>query len=186
MVAAAGVVVGEHDFTSFAAVDPEREERMAASENGGATDFPTTNVRTIYSSSWAREGEEAGLYGSRQRISPSHGAQSGRHIFAGGEGNGESGGSTPHSRRARADGGWGDCARRRALSGWGGILRLLLWRGRCRPRRRRNAVSTRTGVSALHEQFTEALKLWRARLLPRTLLRRWPLTSNSPSPASPP
>ncbi len=59
MVAAAGVVVGEHDFTSFAAVDPEREERMAASENGGATDFPTTNVRTIYSSSWAREGEEA-------------------------------------------------------------------------------------------------------------------------------
>src|SRR5580704_1703523 len=58
MVAAAGVMVGEHDFTSFAAVDPEREERMAASENAGATDFPTTNVRTIYSSSWAREDDE--------------------------------------------------------------------------------------------------------------------------------
>jgi len=44
MVAAARVVVGERDFTSFAAVDPER---MAAS-----------NVRTIFASSWTREGEE--------------------------------------------------------------------------------------------------------------------------------
>jgi tRNA pseudouridine38-40 synthase len=53
MVAAARVVVGEHDFTSFAAVDPEREERMAAAEDAG-----TSNVRTIFSSHWAREGEE--------------------------------------------------------------------------------------------------------------------------------
>ena len=53
MVAAAGVVVGEHDFTSFAAVDPERVERMAASEN-----VTTTNVRTIFSSTWTRAGDE--------------------------------------------------------------------------------------------------------------------------------
>ncbi|MGZ4833450.1 MAG: tRNA pseudouridine(38-40) synthase TruA [Terriglobales bacterium] len=53
MNAAAGVVVGEHDFTSFAAVDPERVERMAAEEN-----VHTTNVRTIFSSNWTREGEE--------------------------------------------------------------------------------------------------------------------------------
>jgi tRNA pseudouridine38-40 synthase len=53
MVAAAGEVVGEHDFTSFAAVDPERVERMAAAEN-----VTTSNVRTIFSSSWTREGEE--------------------------------------------------------------------------------------------------------------------------------
>lgn len=53
MVAAAGVVVGEHDFTSFAALDPERVERMAAAEN-----VTTSNVRTIFSSSWTREGEE--------------------------------------------------------------------------------------------------------------------------------
>ncbi len=53
MVAAAGVMVGEHDFTSFAAVDPERVERMAAEEN-----VHTTNVRTVFSSQWAREGEE--------------------------------------------------------------------------------------------------------------------------------
>jgi tRNA pseudouridine38-40 synthase len=53
MVAAAGVVGGEHDFTSFAAVDPERVERMAASENA-----TTTNVRTILSSRWTRAGDE--------------------------------------------------------------------------------------------------------------------------------
>jgi tRNA pseudouridine38-40 synthase len=53
MIAAAGVVVGEHDFTSFAAVDPERVERMAASEN-----VHTNNVRKVFTSAWMREGEE--------------------------------------------------------------------------------------------------------------------------------
>jgi tRNA pseudouridine38-40 synthase len=53
IVAGAGVVVGEHDFTSFAAVDPERVERMADSDN-----VSTTNVRTIFSSAWTREDEE--------------------------------------------------------------------------------------------------------------------------------
>ena len=63
MVAAAGVVIGEHDFTSFAAVDPERVERMAAGDNvqtttARTTTAHTTNVRTIFSSSWRREGDE--------------------------------------------------------------------------------------------------------------------------------
>jgi tRNA pseudouridine38-40 synthase len=53
MIAAAGLVVGEHDFTSFAAVDPERVERMATEENAH-----TTNIRTIFSSHWTRAGEE--------------------------------------------------------------------------------------------------------------------------------
>src|SRR5882762_3873828 len=57
MVAAARVVVGEHDFTSFAAVDAERVERMAAGENVHTSNVrPTnvrpTNVRTIFASSW--------------------------------------------------------------------------------------------------------------------------------------
>jgi tRNA pseudouridine38-40 synthase len=34
-------------------VDPERVERMAAEEN-----THTTNIRTIFSSAWAREGDE--------------------------------------------------------------------------------------------------------------------------------
>jgi tRNA pseudouridine38-40 synthase len=50
MMSAAGVVEGEHDFTSFAAVDPDRESR----EEGE----PANNVRTIYASQWRREGEE--------------------------------------------------------------------------------------------------------------------------------
>src|ERR1017187_4967060 len=54
MVAAAGVVVGERDFTSFAAVDPER----AAGEDVRTSNIRTSNVRTIFSSSWSREGEE--------------------------------------------------------------------------------------------------------------------------------
>ncbi len=61
MIAAAGVVVGEHDFTSFAAVDPERVERMAAAgavENFRTSNTLTSNVRTIFSSKWAREGDE--------------------------------------------------------------------------------------------------------------------------------
>jgi tRNA pseudouridine38-40 synthase len=41
-------VVGEHDFTSFAAVEPER----------GREGAPASNVRTIFSSSWVREGDE--------------------------------------------------------------------------------------------------------------------------------
>jgi tRNA pseudouridine38-40 synthase len=49
IVAAAGVVAGEHDFTSFAAVDPERV---------AVSNVRTTNVRTIFASSWTREGEE--------------------------------------------------------------------------------------------------------------------------------
>jgi tRNA pseudouridine38-40 synthase len=52
MAEAAGVVEGEHDFTSFAAVDPEK----SASEEG--REQPRTNIRLIYSSMWQRRGDE--------------------------------------------------------------------------------------------------------------------------------
>ncbi|HEV2992365.1 MAG TPA: tRNA pseudouridine(38-40) synthase TruA [Candidatus Angelobacter sp.] len=48
MIEAATVVLGEHDFTSFAAVEPERKKDPA----------PLNNVRTIYFSAWHRNGEE--------------------------------------------------------------------------------------------------------------------------------
>ncbi len=48
MAESARLVIGEHDFTSFAAVDPER----------GREDEAASNNRTITSSSWRREGEE--------------------------------------------------------------------------------------------------------------------------------
>jgi len=47
MEKAAGFVVGEHDFTSFAAADPER-----------GRDEEVSNLRTILVSRWVREGEE--------------------------------------------------------------------------------------------------------------------------------
>src|SRR5215470_3605195 len=48
MASAAALLVGEHDFTSFAAVDPER-----GMENG-----EVSNVRTLFSSAFERRGEE--------------------------------------------------------------------------------------------------------------------------------
>ena len=59
MIAAAQSIVGEHDFTSFAAVDPERVQRMASEgSHAGMTLARTTNVRTIFSSTWTRDAEE--------------------------------------------------------------------------------------------------------------------------------
>ncbi len=60
MIAAAGMVCGKHDFTSFAAVDPERARRMEAAPAGLDEDESSVphNVRTIYSSQFAREGDE--------------------------------------------------------------------------------------------------------------------------------
>src|SRR5438445_4146849 len=48
MSCAAKYVVGEHDFTSFAAVDPER----------GLESEEPANVRIIFSSEWKREADE--------------------------------------------------------------------------------------------------------------------------------
>jgi tRNA pseudouridine38-40 synthase len=48
MARAAALLLGEHDFTSFAAVDPERGREHAE----------VTNVRTIFASSWQRAGDE--------------------------------------------------------------------------------------------------------------------------------
>ena len=45
---AAITVEGEHDFTSFAAVDPEKRDALEEPDN----------VRSIYSSLWRREGDE--------------------------------------------------------------------------------------------------------------------------------
>jgi tRNA pseudouridine38-40 synthase len=45
---AAELVEGEHDFTSFAAVDPER----------GIEDHEVSNVRRVFASTWLRDGDE--------------------------------------------------------------------------------------------------------------------------------
>ena len=48
MLSAAGLVIGEHDFTSFAAVDSER----------GREDETISNVRQVFASTWERASEE--------------------------------------------------------------------------------------------------------------------------------
>src|ERR1051326_4730305 len=48
MIAAAPLVQGEHDFTSFVATDPER----------GRESGETSNVRKVFASTWQRQGEE--------------------------------------------------------------------------------------------------------------------------------
>ena len=54
----AGLLVdGEHDFTSFAAVDPERGLATGA-ETPSHTNVAVSNVRNIFSSLWERLGEE--------------------------------------------------------------------------------------------------------------------------------
>lgn len=52
---AAQAVVGEHDFTSFAASDPDLSMRRA--REAGTEPEADANVRTIFSSSWSLEGE---------------------------------------------------------------------------------------------------------------------------------
>ncbi len=54
---AAKYVLGEHDFTSFAACDPDKATRAEEDEEG---EIPrhATNLRTIYESSWHREDDE--------------------------------------------------------------------------------------------------------------------------------
>jgi tRNA pseudouridine38-40 synthase len=56
MQEAAQRVIGEFDFTSFAAVDPDRVRRIAEAEDGDE-DAPS-NVRTIFSSSFRKDGPE--------------------------------------------------------------------------------------------------------------------------------
>jgi tRNA pseudouridine38-40 synthase len=48
---AATLVIGQHDFTSFAATDPDLTARQSE------TDAPPNNIRTIFSSAWTEEDE---------------------------------------------------------------------------------------------------------------------------------
>jgi len=63
MTRAAALVVGEHDFTSFAAVDPQKRANQEGHEQIRREEESTvstadSNVRRIFSSAWERAGEE--------------------------------------------------------------------------------------------------------------------------------
>lgn len=52
---AAKLVVGEHDFTAFAATDPDRQQRLEAQAEGEGFG-PQDNIRTISFSEWSEDG----------------------------------------------------------------------------------------------------------------------------------
>jgi tRNA pseudouridine38-40 synthase len=63
MARAAAFVIGEHDFTSFAAVDPERtspdRSSLDRSSLGPSTDARfESNVRKVFDSTWTQEDDE--------------------------------------------------------------------------------------------------------------------------------
>ena len=58
MAQAARNVIGEFDFTSFAAVDPDRVRRIAEAEDGDGDEDAPSNVRTIFSSAFRRVDDE--------------------------------------------------------------------------------------------------------------------------------
>jgi tRNA pseudouridine38-40 synthase len=51
-------VVGKHDFTSFAASDPDRSSRITEAEREASRIGLVSNLRTIHSSQWMRTDEE--------------------------------------------------------------------------------------------------------------------------------
>jgi len=58
MADAAALVEGEKDFTSFAAVDPEKGIHQEGHKGTRREEAPSANIRTIFSSSWERAGDE--------------------------------------------------------------------------------------------------------------------------------
>jgi tRNA pseudouridine38-40 synthase len=56
--AAAQQFAGEHDFTSFAATDPDQNQRNHDADPG---DEPSSAIRTIFSSAWERRNIEEGV-----------------------------------------------------------------------------------------------------------------------------
>lgn len=67
MQRAAALVTGEHDFTSFAASDPDVSTRTPGLEIRDAVDpdARTGNIRTVYSSSFTEEDNDFLVYGVR-------------------------------------------------------------------------------------------------------------------------
>lgn len=62
---AAAILTGEHDFTSFAATDPDATTRANQASSAGLTsstglESPTTAIRTIFSSTWETRQTESG------------------------------------------------------------------------------------------------------------------------------
>ena len=131
----AGMFVGEHDFLSFAATDPDLTSRATFAGSSGAKAEDSMEEAVEASERWghshhllfclgtARVGawRAAGLSGARQRVSASYGAQSGGHHA--GCGTGVCGDRTDSRNSGGTVAGWWrtDRTGERAVSALGGI-----------------------------------------------------------------
>ena len=109
---AAALVEGEHDFTSFAAADPER----------GRDGAPVSNLRHILSSSWERQGDEF-VYTVRGSGFLHHMVRNlvGTFILVG-KGTLQAEDVTRILEARNRSAGWGNCASQRPVSGECGVL----------------------------------------------------------------
>ena len=113
MARAAAEVVGEHDFTSFAAVDPER--RVA---EGTASD----ECPKYFFVFLGKSGGRARVHGARLWVSAPHGQKSRGYVHSRGQGNIAGSGCVAHSGGARPLGCGFDRAGEGVISGRSGIL----------------------------------------------------------------
>jgi tRNA pseudouridine38-40 synthase len=58
----AAQVIGEHDFTSLAASDPDESTRQSGVQETGEQGEPRSNIRTIFSSEWREEAGDLIIY----------------------------------------------------------------------------------------------------------------------------
>ncbi len=146
---AARHVVGEHDFTSFAAADPDQAARRLNPKDEAAS-----NIRTIFRSEWCRERPSPGVSRHRIRLSSPHGTQPGGHLCGSGQRKARSGFDSTGNDRARQAGRRRDGAAAGAVSRLGrvpatpGHLPGRLRRSRNRvPRREGNMTTAQTALS---------------------------------------
>ena len=137
---AARLVVGEHDFTSFAAVDPERGQRRT--RRPSVTVSHPCRLRTIFSRPGSRDGRGICLYGKGVGISASHGAKSGGTFILVGKGTLQGGGCDAHPCSPQPVGGGRD--------GSGQWDCILVERGVLSDRARRQSAGIAHGLGFIH------------------------------------
>ena len=124
MAEAAKLVVGEHDFTSFAAVDPEREKSLSHERQRRNVGAQRRNLQcpSHYRLELAARGGGIHLHGEGKRLLTSYGSEPRRNIFASGERHAEACRHKPHSGCARPFRGGSNRPGQRAIFGGSRIL----------------------------------------------------------------
>ncbi len=122
MAEAAALDAGQHDFSSFAAADSDRTQRLQ--DAASAPPRHVGNVRTLRVAAGAAS-RFADLSSARRRLSSPHGPQPGGDVFAGGQRDSGAGRRAAHTGASRPLRRRADRSRQWAVSGRGGILKYV-------------------------------------------------------------